>query len=124
MSLVNLNVLNFVDYIIIPVGMDYFSISGLKNTFELVRDVCREKTHQVRLMGILVTQFDLRTRVCREIFSILNRMFPGELFKTVININTRLKESPAYGKTIFEYDITSPGARDYFKLTSEILGYD
>lgn len=124
MNLVNINVLNFVDYVVIPVGMDYFSVSGLKNTFELVRDVCRESSHQVRLMGILATQFDLRTRVSREIFSVLNRMFPGEMFKTVINVNTRLKESPAYGKTIFEYDIGSSGARDYFKLTSEILTHE
>ncbi len=125
MSLVNLNVLHFVDYVIIPVGMDYFSISGLKNTFEMVREVCRNNPrHQLRLLGILATQFDLRTRVSREIYGVLGRLFPSELFKTVINVNTRLRESPAYGKTIFEYDIASSGARDYFKLTSEILAHE
>ena len=125
MNLININVLHFVDYVIIPVGMDYFSISGLKNTFEMVRDVCRNGSeHQVRLLGILATQFDLRTRVSREIYGVLSRLFPNELFRTVINVNTRLRESPAYGKTIFEYDIASSGARDYFKLTSEILAHD
>ena len=75
-------------------------------------------------MGILATQFDIRTRISREIYGVLNRLFPKELFKTVIHQNTRLKESPAFGKSIFEYDISSYGAQDYIKLTAEILAYD
>ena len=124
MNLTNINVLAFVDLVIIPVGMDYFSVSGLKQTFELIREICQRTEHHVRLMGILATQFDMRTRISREIYGVLSRMFPRELFNTVIHQNTRLRESPAFGKSIFEYDISCNGARDYIKLTAEILAYD
>ena len=124
MNLVNINALVFADLVIVPVGMDYFSINGLKQTFELIKDICQQTGHQIRLMGILATQFDIRTRISREIYGVLNRLFPKELFKTVIHQNTRLKESPAFGKSIFEYDISSYGAQDYIKLTAEILAYD
>ncbi len=124
MNLVNINTLLFADHVIIPVGMDYFSISGLKQTFELIKEVCQQNDHQVRLMGILATMFDIRTKISREIYGILNKLFPKEMFKTVIHNNVRLTESPAYGKTIYEYDITCAGAQDYIKLTAEILTYD
>jgi len=124
MNLININALVFADLVIVPVGMDYFSISGLKKTFELIKDVCRQTSHQVRLMGILATQFDTRTKISREIYGVLNRLFPKEMFQTVIHTNTRLRESPAFGKSIFEYDISSHGARDYIKLTAEILAYE
>lgn len=124
MNLTNINVLAFADLVIIPVGMDYFSVSGLKQTFELIKDICQRTEHRVRLMGILATQFDVRTRISREIYGVLSRMFPRELFNTVIHQNTRLRESPAFGKSIYEYDITCNGARDYIKLTAEILAYD
>lgn len=123
-NLININALVFADLVIVPVGMDYFSISGLKQTFELIKDVCRQTNHQVRLMGILATQFDTRTKISREIYSVLHRLFPKEMFKTVIHVNTRLRESPAFGKSIFEYDISCHGARDYIKLTAEILAYE
>ncbi len=124
MNLTNINVLAYADLVIIPVGMDYFSVSGLKQTFELIKDICQRTKHHVRLMGILATQFDVRTKISREIYGVLSRMFPRELFNTVIHQNTKLRESPAFGKSIFEYDISCNGARDYIKLTAEILAYD
>ena len=124
LNLININALLFADLAIIPVAMDYFSISGLKQTFELIREVCQQTNHQLHLMGILATQFDLRTRISREIYSVLCKLFPREMFKTVIHQNTKLKESPAFGKSIYEDDITSSGARDYIKLTAEILTYE
>ncbi|HUU28341.1 MAG TPA: ParA family protein [archaeon] len=124
MNLININALLFVDLVIIPVGMDYFSISGMKQTFELIKEVCQQTGHQIRLMGILATMFDIRTKISREIYQVLSRLFPKEMFKTIIHNNIRLTESPAFGKTIFEYDITCSGAQDYIKLTAEILTYD
>ncbi len=124
MNLVNINALTFCDQVIIPVGMDYFSINGLKNTFELIRHVCQQTGHQLRLLGILSTMFDPRTRISREIYGLLYRMFPKEVFRTVIHSNVRLREAPAFGQTIFEYDIGSTGARDYIKLTAEVLAHD
>jgi len=55
---------------------------------------------------------------------VLNKLFPREMFRTVIHQNTKLRESPAFGKSIFEYDISSSGARDYIKFTAEVLSYD
>ena len=124
MNLININVLYFVEQVIVPVGMDYFSICGLKQTFELIKEVCQRTGHQVRLMGVLVTQYDVRTRISREIYGVLSQLFPKELFKTIIHNNISLRESPAYGMTIFEYDISSTGARDYINLTAEVLAFE
>ncbi|MBW7998097.1 MAG: ParA family protein [Candidatus Glassbacteria bacterium] len=124
MNLTNINVLSFADLVIIPVGMDYFSVSALKQTFELIKEICLRTGHHVRLMGILATQFDTRTRISRSIYGVLSRMFARELFSTVIHQNIRLRESPAFGQSIYEYDISCNGARDYIKLTAEILAYD
>ena len=120
MSLINSNVLCYADSILIPVAMDYFSLNGLMRTFEQVKELCRTTGENVKIMGILATMFDRRTRVSRHIYSTLTELFPREIFRTMIRINVRLKESPAYGKTVFEYDPFSTGAIDYRCLVDEV----
>jgi len=120
-SLININALALVDKVIIPVSMDYLAMNGAKHTIELMREIKRYTKVNQELLGILSTQYDTRTNLSQEIYKILLAHFPHKVFETVIRVNTRLREAPSYGKTIFEYAINSTGAEDYFNLTNEVL---
>ncbi|HUU29778.1 MAG TPA: ParA family protein [archaeon] len=121
-NLININTLALVDKVIIPVSMDYLAMNGARHTIELMREIKRYAKANLELMGILSTQYDVRTNLSQEIYSILLKHFPKKMFETVIRVNTRLREAPSYGQTIFEYAINSTGAEDYFNLTNEVLG--
>jgi len=107
--------------VIIPVSMDYLALNGVKHTIEMMREVKRFTRANMELMGILATQYDTRTNLSHEIYQVLCSHFPNKVFESVIRINTRLREAPSYGKTIFEYTISSTGSEDYFNLTHEVL---
>ncbi|OGF99823.1 MAG: hypothetical protein A3F83_00505 [Candidatus Glassbacteria bacterium RIFCSPLOWO2_12_FULL_58_11] len=120
-NLININALALVDKVIIPVSMDYLALNGARHTIELMREIKRYTRANLELMGILSTQYDVRTNLSQEIYKVLLRHFPNKVFETVIRVNTRLREAPSYGQTVFEYAINSTGAEDYFSLTNEVL---
>jgi chromosome partitioning protein len=120
-NLININALALVDQVIIPVSMDYLAMNGARHTIDLMREVKRYTKPNLDLMGILSTQYDVRTNLSQEIYKVLLKHFPNKVFETVIRVNTRLREAPSYGQTIFEYAINSTGAEDYFNLTNEVL---
>ncbi|MEA2064277.1 MAG: ParA family protein [Gemmatimonadota bacterium] len=120
-NLVNINALALSDQVIIPVSMDYLALNGARHTLEMMREVRRLTRANIELMGILATQYDVRTKLSQEIYEVLCRHFPDKVFETVIRVNTRLREAPSYGKTVFEYAINSTGSEDYFSLTNEVL---
>lgn len=120
-NLVNINALVLVDKVIIPVSMDYLAVNGARHTIDLMREVKRFTRGDLDLMGILATNYDVRTNLSSEIYKVMCNHFPDKVFNTVIRVNTRLREAPSYGKTIFEYAINSSGAEDYFNLTNEVL---
>ena len=120
-NLVNINALALSDQVIIPVSMDYLALNGARHTIEMMREVRRFTRANLDLLGILATQYDVRTNLSNEIYQVLCKHFPNKVFETVIRVNTRLREAPSYGKTIFEYTINSTGSEDYFNLTNEVL---
>jgi chromosome partitioning protein len=101
--------------------MDYLALNGARHTIELMREIKRYTRANLELMGILSTQYDMRTNLSQEIYKVLLGHFPNKVFETVIRVNTRLREAPSYGQTVFEYAINSTGAEDYFSLTNEVL---
>lgn len=121
-NLINLNVLNYVDSVIIPVSMDFFACEGAKKTLKLLDDIFAGIGHRVELMGILATFYDMRTKMSKTIYNQLLTEFGEKLFATRIRINTQLKESQMFFKTIFEHAPYSNGALDYFLLTKEVTG--
>lgn len=120
-NLININALALADKVIIPVSMDYLAMNGARHTIELMREIKRYTKANLELLGILSTHYDTRTNLSHEIYKVLLKHFPNKVFDTVIRVNTRLREAPSYGKTVFEYAINSTGAQDYFSLTNEVL---
>ncbi|MCK4856900.1 MAG: ParA family protein [candidate division Zixibacteria bacterium] len=119
-NLINLNVLNYVDGVVIPVSMDFFACEGARKTLILLDEIYDKIGHHVELLGILATFYDVRTRVSKKIYHQLLAEFGDKMFATRIRINTQLKEAQLYRRTIFEHAPYSNGALDYFLFTKEI----
>ncbi len=119
-NLINMNVLNYVDGVVIPVSMDFFACEGAKKTLKLLDDLFEKIGHRVELLGILATFFDTRTKISKAIYNQLLTEYGEKMFATRIRINTQLKEAQMLYKTIFEHAPYSNGALDYFLLAKEI----
>jgi chromosome partitioning protein len=121
-NLINVNVLNYVDSVVVPVSMDFFACEGAKKTIRLLDDIYTKIGHRVELMGLLATFYDVRTKVSKTIYNQLLTEYADKVFATRIRINTQLKEAQMLYKTIFEHAPYSNGALDYFLFTKEIVG--
>jgi chromosome partitioning protein len=122
-NLINMNVLNYVDGVVIPVSMDFFACEGARKTLKLLDDIYDRIGHRVELMGILATFYDVRTNMSKTIYNQLLAEFGDKLFATRIRINTQLKEAQMLYKTIFEHAPYSNGALDYFLFSKEVAGH-
>lgn len=121
LNLISTNVLLSADHVILPVSTDFLAMVGVKSTLETLDEMEQTYHYKPQLLGIVATFFDSRTRISKEVLAILKEHFGEKVFRTVIRINTQLKESPSFHKTIFEYAPSSTGSEDYFSLTEEIL---
>ena len=105
---------------VIPMESGLFALHGLTKLLETVSLVNLKKTQKI-VVYALATMFDRRTRIAHESLEELKRHMQGRVFKTVINLNVKLKEAAGYGQPIISYDRNSTGFRDYMNLTREIL---
>ena len=108
------------DEVIIPVDTGYFSLHGLTRQLESLEQLV-EKYGQKPSIRVLPSQYDVRTKLAREILAELSSRFQGLIYETVINFNTKLKEGASFGQPITEFAPTSMGARDFQKLAREVM---
>ena len=120
-NLININALSFAHVFILPVSMDSLAFEGSKQTLRLVKEVRNCANRLLELLCILPTQYDSRTRISRRILELLRMNFQKHLFKTIIRVNTRFREAPNFGKSIFEYAPNSTATEDYKSLTEEVM---
>ncbi len=120
-NLININAIAYADQVIIPVSMDYLAQAGARQTMQILEEINANSTHKTTIMGILPTFFDARTRLSNDVLGSMRERFDGLVFKSVIRVNTSLREAPSFNQTIFEYSPMSRGAFDYYQLTEEVL---
>lgn len=113
LGLLTLNALTAADYIIIPVQAQYLAMRGMAKLMDIIRIVQERLNSNLKVGGIVITQFDRRKTLNRSVREIVNDSFHEKVFKTVIRDNVALAEAPINGKTIFEYNPKSNGASDY-----------
>ncbi len=125
LSLMNQNALVYADSALLPVSCDYLSLVGVRQVLKTLKNVRELLHHDVRLLGVLPTFFDVRNRIAREAVDALESHF-GERCLPPIRVNTKLREAPSAKQTIFEYAPDSHGALDYQRLVEHIaaLGAD
>ena len=119
LSLMNQNAMVYADSVIVPVACDYLSLVGMKQVLRTIRNVRELLQHDVQLLGVLPTFFDVRNRISREAILTLRQHFEGRCYDP-IRINTKLREAPSAKQTIFEYAPKSHGAEDYMRLVQRV----
>ena len=120
LGLLMINGLGAADEIIIPVDTGYFSLHGLTQQLATIEEIC-ERNGTKPSVRVLPNQYDVRTKLAREILAELRDRFKGVVFKNIVNFNTKLKEGASFGQPITEFAPTSMGAKDFQKLARELL---
>ncbi len=121
LGILTINGLVASDSVLIPVQAEYYALEGvgqLVNTINLIKQNIKP---ELEVMGAVITMYDSRTRLSREVLEELYRYFPGKIFRSVIPRSIRLAEAPSFGKTIFKYDPDSKAAKAYERLAREFL---
>ena len=121
LDLLTLNDLLGADSVLIPIQCEFFALEGISELFHTIDRIRDSFHHNLRIEGILLTLFDDRTTLARQVAEDLRSFFKDEVLRTVIPRNIRLAEAPSYGKPILSYDVRSKGAESYIQLAKEIL---
>ena len=121
LGLVTVNALTAADSVIIPVQCEYYALEGLGKLLNTIKIVQTRLNPNLDIEGILLTMFDTRLRLSKQVVEEVKMHFQDMVFDTIINRNTRLSEAPSFGKTIVMYDANSTGAINYLNLAREIL---
>ncbi len=121
LGLLTINSLVAADDVIVPLQCEYFAMEGLGHLMNTIRLVKARLNPTLSLSGILLTMFDTRNRLSHMVAEDVKKHFGDTVFKTVIQRNVRLSESPSHGLPIMLYDIKSRGAVAYMELAKEIL---
>lgn len=120
LGLLTVNALAAAHGILIPVQAEYYAMEGLGQLLATVQRVKQGLNTSLELSGVVLTMFDKRTSLSEQVMDELRNHFGDKIFKTVIPRNVRLAEAPSFGKTIFEHDRWSKGARAYKQLAKEV----
>lgn len=121
LGLITVNALTAADSVIVPVQCEYFALEGLGKLLNTIKIVQSRLNTELDIEGILLTMFDSRLRLSKQVVEEVNTHFQQMVFKTLINRNTRLSEAPSFGETIIMHDAQSTGAINYLNLAREIL---
>ncbi len=121
LGLITVNALTAADSVIIPVQCEYFALEGLGKLLNTIKIVQSRLNPELDIEGILLTMFDSRLNLSKQVVEEVKTHFQQMVFNTLINRNTKLGEAPSYGSSIIMYDAGSTGAINYLNLAREIL---
>ena len=121
LGLITVNALTASDSVIIPVQCEYFALEGLGKLLNTIKIVQSRLNPELSIEGILLTMFDTRLNLSKQVVEEVKTHFQQMVFDTIINRNTRLGEAPSFGNSIIMYDSSSTGAVNYLNLAREIL---
>jgi len=121
LGIITVNALVASSHVLVPIQSSYFALEGTDDLLETVEKVKARANPQLQILGAVITLFDKRTLLAKDIVEQIQRVFGDRLFETVITKSVRLEESPAYKEAIFSFAPRSSGAYEYYKLSEEIL---
>lgn len=121
LDLLTLNALVAADSVLVPIQCEFFALEGISQLLDTIDRIRDSFQHNLRIEGVLLTMFDDRTNLTRQVADDLKEFFKDEVFQTVIPRSVRLAEAPSYGKPILSYDVRSKGSESYIRLAKEIL---
>jgi chromosome partitioning protein len=121
LDLLTLNALVACDSVLVPIQCEYLALEGVSELLDTLMRVRRTLNPSLAIEGILLTMYDERTNLSRQVAADLHSFFGSQVLKTVIPRNVRLAEAPSFGKPVFIYDIHSKGAEAYMHLAKEVI---
>lgn len=121
LDLLTVNGMVAADSVLVPIQCEFFALEGISQLLDSVDRLRDSLAPNLKLEGVLLTMFDDRTNLTRQVANDLREFFKDEVFETVIPRSIRLAEAPSFGKPILSYDVRSKGAESYIKLAKEIL---
>jgi len=124
LGLLTINGLVASDEVLIPVQTEYYALEGLSQLLQTIELVQTHLQPNLKIMGAILTMYDRRNRLSRQVVKEMRNHFPGHVFDSVIPRSVRLAEAPSYGKSILSFDGLSKGARSYKLLAREIIEKD
>jgi chromosome partitioning protein len=121
LGLITVNMLAAADTILIPVQCEYYALEGLSQLLNTVHLVQRSLNEKLEIEGVLLTMYDARLNLSRQVASDAREYFGSQVYETVIPRNIRLAEAPSFGKPIIVYDVASVGAQSYMSVARELI---
>ncbi len=121
LGLVTINALTAANSVLIPVQCQYFALEGLGKLLNTIRIVQGRLNTDLEIEGIVLTMFDSRLRLARQVVEDVRTHFKQMVFDTLIYNNTKLAEAPSYGISAIMYDASATGSVNYINLAQEIL---
>ncbi len=121
LGIITLNVLTASDAVVIPIQCEYYALEGISQLLNTVRVVQQNFNPRLAIDGVLLTMFDARLNLSRQVAEDAKEYFGNRMFRTAIPRNVRLAEAPSFGKPILMYDVQSAGAKSYMALAQELL---
>ena len=121
LGLLTLNALTCSNSVIIPIQCEYYALEGLGQLLNTVRLVQKNLNRKLEIEGVLLTMYDSRLNLSKQVADEVKGFFKDKIFETIIHRNVRLSEAPSFGKPALLYDANSTGAQNYISLVEEIL---
>ena len=124
LDLLTLNALTAADSVLVPIQCEYLALEGVSELLDTLMRIRRTLNPNLAIEGILLTMYDERTTLSKQVASDLRSFFGTQIFQSIIPRNVRLAEAPSHGKPIHFYDIHSRGAEAYINLAKEVIAHD
>ncbi len=121
LGVITVNALVAATHVLIPIQSSYFALEGTDDLLETIDKIKLRANTDLQILGAVITLFDKRTILARDIREEISQVFGDRLFETTITKSVRLEESPAYKESIFTFAPQSAGAYEYYKLSEEVL---
>jgi chromosome partitioning protein len=121
LGLITLNVLTAADGVLIPIQCEYYALEGISQLINTIRLVQQNFNPDLALDAVLLTMYDSRLNLCRQVANDAREYFGETVLRTVIPRNVRLAEAPSFGKPVLMYDVQSVGAKSYLSAAQELL---
>lgn len=122
LGMLSMNSLATADYLLVALQCEYLALEGLGQILSMVERLHEAGVNErLEIGGIIMTMFDVRTKLSREVVEEVRSNLPEMIFDTVVPRTVRLSEAPSFGQTIFEYDKSNPGATAYRNLAKELI---
>jgi len=123
LGLLTLNALTAADSVLVPIQCEFYALEGLGKLLNTIRLIQRHLNPKLQIAGVLLTMYDARLNLSRQVAAEVKSYFGNKVYKTLITRNVRLAEAPSHGQPIVLYDIVSPGAQNYMSLAGEVINH-